>query len=142
MFFNENDTSGKPQFEIAVKMLWITLVMTLVNVAFQPTMIQGLLTNSLFLSMFVGFFAFNSLLIYYISKREKIALYCFMGLFVLGTPTYVKYILILRHEITTTMFVNVVVVILQLIAILMLFGPPGSQQFDKTSESSELSKNN
>lgn len=130
MFSNENDTSGKPQFDVAVKMLWITLVMTLVNVAFQPALVQGLFTNSLYAVLFVGSFALNAVLIYYISNREKVALYCFMGLFVLGAPTYVKYILILRHEITVTMFVNVIIVVLQLIAILMLFGPPGSQQFD------------
>lgn len=134
MHFDKNDTSGKPQFDVAVKMLWITLTMTLVNVAFQPALIQGLLTNLLFVSMFVGFFALNVLLVYYISKQEKVALYCFIGLFVLGTPSYVKYILILRHEITTTMFINVVVVVLQLVAILMLLGPPGSHQFDKRAE--------
>lgn len=139
MFFDENDTSGKPQFDTAVKMLWVTLAMSVVNSVFQPDFLYGINTNTLFAAAFFGFVGLTMLLIYYISRRDKIALYLFIGFFVLGTPSYVRYLLILRHEITVTMLVNVVIVVLQLIAILMLFGPPGSQQFDKSKDASELS---
>jgi len=139
MLFDENDHSGAPQLAFAVKLLWGSVALTLLNIVFNQQLVDGLFNNWLLVSFFVFFLFWNIVVIRNIALSKKWALYTFIGLFVLGAPSYIKSLLQVYHDISIHSALNTVIVVLQLVAILLMLGPPGSHQFEKANDMQSIS---
>ncbi|MGH1364122.1 MAG: hypothetical protein ACRBF0_11230 [Calditrichia bacterium] len=139
MLFDENDHSGAPQLALAVKLLWGSVALTLLNVVFNQQIVEGLFNNWLLVSFFVFFLFWNIVLIRNIAIGKKWALYTFIGFFVLGAPAYIKSLLLVYHEISINSALSTTIVVLQLVAILLMLGPPGSHQFEKANDMRSIS---